>query len=61
MLDEDGWQAAVPGWLPSADDRAYVESLMHGAFAPGQMAGWLAPPSSGVHGKPVAYEYVVLG
>jgi benzoyl-CoA 2,3-dioxygenase component B len=61
ILDEDGWQAAVHGWLPSADDRSYVESLMHGVFAPGRMAGWLAPPSSGIHGKPVAYEYVVVG
>jgi benzoyl-CoA 2,3-dioxygenase component B len=61
MLDEDGWQAAVHGWLPTADDRTYVESLMHGVFAPGRMAGWLAPPSSGIHGKPVAYEYVVVG
>jgi benzoyl-CoA 2,3-dioxygenase component B len=61
ILDEDGWQAAVHGWLPTADDRTYVESLMHGVFAPGRMAGWLAPPSSGIHGKPVAYEYVVVG
>jgi benzoyl-CoA 2,3-dioxygenase component B len=27
---------------------------------PGKMAGWLAPPTSGLHGKPVDYEYVKL-
>jgi benzoyl-CoA 2,3-dioxygenase component B len=25
---------------------------------PGKMAGWVAPPSRGVHQKPIDYEYV---
>jgi benzoyl-CoA 2,3-dioxygenase component B len=27
---------------------------------PGKMAGWVAPPANGLHGKPVEYEYVKL-
>jgi benzoyl-CoA 2,3-dioxygenase component B len=25
---------------------------------PGRIASWIAPPSSGIHGKPVDFEYV---
>jgi benzoyl-CoA 2,3-dioxygenase component B len=48
----------VARWLPSDDDRAFVTSLMQGVTEPGQIAGWVAPPSSGVHAKPVDFEYV---
>ena len=41
------WQAHVAEWLPTADDRAFVESLMVGVTEPGKMAGWVAPPSPG--------------
>ena len=27
---------------------------------PGKMAGWVAPPSSGIHARPVDFEYVVM-
>ena len=27
---------------------------------PGRMAGWIAPPATGIHAKPVDYEYVKL-
>ncbi len=58
LLATDEWDAAVAGWLPTADDRAHVESLMHGVNEPGRMAGWVAAPSAGVHAKPVDYDYV---
>ena len=52
------WAAAITGWLPTDDDRAHVESLMVGVTEPGKMAGWVAAPATGVHAKPVDYEYV---
>ena len=33
---------------------------MVGVHEPGKMAGWVAPPSAGIHAKPVDYEYVRL-
>jgi benzoyl-CoA 2,3-epoxidase subunit B len=50
----------VASWLPTADDRAYVESLMVAVQELGKMAGWLAPPSTGIHAKPVDFEYVKI-
>jgi benzoyl-CoA 2,3-dioxygenase component B len=58
LLDAEQWSAAVDGWLPTAVDRAHVESLMVGVTEPGRMAGWVAPPAAGVHAKPIDYEYV---
>jgi len=47
-------------WLPSADDRGFVGSLMQRVSEPGKMAGWLAPPEIGIDNRPLAYQYVRL-
>jgi len=54
------WAANVGRWLPTDADRAYVKSLMVGVTELGKMAGWVAPPSRGIHQKPVEYDYVQL-
>jgi benzoyl-CoA 2,3-epoxidase subunit B len=58
LLDPATWQSNRQNWLPTAEDRAYVEGLMVGVQEPGKMAGWLAPPQTGIHAKPVDYDYV---
>lgn len=60
VLSDADWAANVDRWLPSRDDRAFVEGLMVGVLSRGQMAGWIAPPQTGVHAKPVDYDYVRL-
>ncbi len=59
-LAETDWQARHDGWLPSVEDRAYVQSLMRPVFAPGKVAGWIAPPAKGINGQPLDHEYVRL-
>jgi benzoyl-CoA 2,3-dioxygenase component B len=58
LVGDEDWAAHVGEWLPSASDREYVESLMVGVHEPGRMAGWVAAPSTGIHAKPVDYDYV---
>ena len=58
MVDAATWTAESSSWLPSAADRAFVEGLMVGVREPGRMAGWVAPPATGIHARPVDYEYV---
>ena len=58
LVDERTWTARRDEWLPSAADRAFVESLMHSVTEPGAMAGWIAPPKRGIHGQPLDYRYV---
>jgi len=60
LHSETEWAANVDSWLPSRADRDHVESLMLGVVEPGKMAGWVAPPTSGVHAKPLDFEYVKI-
>jgi benzoyl-CoA 2,3-epoxidase subunit B len=58
IVTEFEWQAGVPQWLPTDDDRSHVASVMHPVTTPGRMASWLSAPASGIHNQPVEYEYV---
>ncbi len=59
-VDEATWQARATHWLPTDADRAHVRSLMVGVTEPGRMAGWVAPPASGIQGQPVDFDYVKI-
>ena len=50
--------AKVNAWLPSAEDRAFVASLMGRVVEPGKFANWIAPPVMGINRQPVDFEYV---
>jgi benzoyl-CoA 2,3-epoxidase subunit B len=52
------WSARRDQWLPNEKDRSHLASLMRPVTEPGRMAGWMAPPSSGIHAKAVDFEYV---
>jgi len=60
VVSEQAWQDDVADWLPSDEDRRFVIELMTPVREPGQMAGWIAPPASGINAQPVDYEYVRL-
>jgi benzoyl-CoA 2,3-dioxygenase component B len=58
LVTADDWARQAPQWLPTEADHAFVASLMQLVTAPGKMASWIAPPSRGIHGQPIDYEYV---
>ena len=58
VVSEAEWAAKVNDWLPSAEDRAYVASLMGRVVEPGKFANWIAPPVMGINRQPVNFEYV---
>ncbi|HEX5863415.1 MAG TPA: benzoyl-CoA 2,3-epoxidase subunit BoxB, partial [Casimicrobiaceae bacterium] len=58
IIGEEEWQANERNWLPTADDRAYVASLMGRVVEPGKFAGWIAPPALGINKQPIDFEYV---
>jgi benzoyl-CoA 2,3-dioxygenase component B len=60
IVSREAYDQRVQEWLPSAEDRAFVRSLMRRVVEPGKMAGWVAPPERGINNLPVAYEYVKL-
>jgi benzoyl-CoA 2,3-dioxygenase component B len=59
VLTEAEWKANESRWLPTAEDRAYVTSLMGPAVTqPGKFAHWISPPARGINGQPGEFEYV---
>jgi benzoyl-CoA 2,3-dioxygenase component B len=60
LVDAATWEKARSSWLPTAQDLAFVRSLMRPVYERGKIAGWLAPPRNGINGKPFDYEYVYL-
>jgi benzoyl-CoA 2,3-dioxygenase component B len=60
IVSEAEWDARKHEWLPTAEDRAYVTSLMTPVVEPGLFAGWIAPPARGINGQPVDFRYVRL-
>ena len=61
VLSEAEWNQGVGDWLPTAADHDFVNALMQPVTAPGAMAGWISPPSRGINGQPIDFEYVKLG
>ena len=59
-ISKEEFDANRANWMPSEADREFVESLMVRVTERGKMANWVAPPSRGVHGQDVDYEYVKL-
>jgi len=58
LISEAEFKAHEAEWLPTAEDRAYVKSLMHPVIERGKVASWIAPPAKGINGMPSDYEYV---
>jgi benzoyl-CoA 2,3-dioxygenase component B len=60
IVDEQTWEAGRNHWLPTAEDLAFVRSLMQPVYERGKIASWVAPPVNGINGQPFDYEYVRL-
>lgn len=58
VINQAEWNSSVAGWLPSAEDRAFVHSLMGSVVEPGKFANWIAPPTTGINNQPINCEYV---
>src|ERR1043165_2176918 len=59
-IDKSVFEKQLSDWIPSAEDKAFVHSLMKRVIEPGKMAAWIAPPDRGINNLPVEYEYVKL-
>jgi benzoyl-CoA 2,3-epoxidase subunit B len=60
VVSEAEWDARRRDWLPTEEDDAFIQSLMQPVVEPGKFAGWIAPPSRGINGQPIDFEYVRL-
>jgi benzoyl-CoA 2,3-dioxygenase component B len=60
VISQSEWDAKHREWLPTEEDKAYIESLMVPVTEPGKFANWISPPARGINGQPVEFEYVRL-
>jgi benzoyl-CoA 2,3-dioxygenase component B len=60
IITQAEYDANVASWLPGESDRAFIKSLMQPVYERGKMAAWIAPPETGIKGRPADYEYVRL-
>jgi benzoyl-CoA 2,3-dioxygenase component B len=60
QISAEEWQRRRGEWLPTDVDKTHVRSLMRPVHERGKIASWIAPPRSGINGKPFDYEYVHL-
>jgi benzoyl-CoA 2,3-dioxygenase component B len=58
VVSDAEWAAHQDEWLPTADDRAFVASLMGRVVDAGKFANWIAPPVMGINRQPADFEYV---
>jgi benzoyl-CoA 2,3-dioxygenase component B len=60
VISQAEWDVRHRDWLPTEEDKAYIQSLMRPVTEPGKFANWIAPPARGINGQPVDFEYVRL-
>ncbi|MCC7397999.1 MAG: phenylacetate-CoA oxygenase subunit PaaI, partial [Planctomycetes bacterium] len=60
LIDEATWTHKHTEWLPTEQDRKYVDSCMVKVTAPGKFANYIAPPAQGVNDQAIEFEYVRL-
>jgi benzoyl-CoA 2,3-dioxygenase component B len=61
IVSREAWEANASRWLPTAEDRIYVQSLMGRVVEPGKFANWISPPERGINNQPIDFEYVRFG
>lgn len=60
LISEDEWESNKSKWVLTPADNDYLISIMKPCYEPGKFANWIAPPSKGLDGKELDFEYVKL-
>ena len=60
IITQAEWDKKHGQWLPTPEDREFVQSLMKPVLEPGKFANYIAPPARGINRQPIDFEYVKL-
>ena len=58
IISKSEWENRKDDWLPSNNDKKYVQSLMQPVTEPGKIANWISPPSGKINRQSFEFEYV---
>ena len=58
-ISDEEWARRKHEWLPTPEDKKYLLSIMNAPiYEPGKFANYIAPPTRGIKGVPIDFEYV---
>ena len=60
VISKEEFEANKDEWLPTAEDKEFVLSLMQQVTERGKIAGWIAAPKKGINQNDFDFEYVKL-
>lgn len=58
LITPEEFEANRRKWVLRPEDNDYLLSIMKPVYEPGKFANWIAPPSKGIEGRPMEFEYV---
>ena len=59
QLSDEDWERSKHEWLPTPADKAYLFSIMNEPiYEAGRFANYITPPTRGIKGRPVNFDYV---
>ena len=60
IISNDNFDKNIGSWLPSDNDKEFINSLMVQVIEVNKTAGWIAPPNRGINNMDIGYDYVNL-
>ena len=60
IISKDNFDKNIVSWLPSDNDKEFINSLMVQVIEVNKTAGWIAPPNRGINNMDIGYDYVNL-
>ena len=60
LLNQENYNSLFSSWLPSENDKKFINSLMVQELDPSKTAGWINKPKRGINNQDIEYSYVDL-
>ena len=60
FINQDIYNRKLASWLPSENDKNFINSLMIQELDPGKTASWITKPRRGINNQEIDYSYVDL-
>ena len=60
LITKEAFARSLSSWLPSSEDKCFINSLMYQVLEPGETASWINKPKRGINNQGVEYKYIDL-
>ena len=60
LLAKENYNSLFSSWLPSENDKEFINGLMIQELDPSKTASWINKPKRGINNQDIEYNYVDL-